>query len=173
MLALFVAFAIEQLSLALVRTARPEVPSPAVRALRAIPRFTGTAVALILLSGVYLATEVGALGLAWVRVSFGAMVFIALLGGIALRSVMRSVNDQRDGRIDVMALRQRAVHPFVRASLRVRIAVALAIVYLMVAKPDFLESALLIGLALVLGAAASVLNRRSPSAVEHAAEFRG
>jgi hypothetical protein len=170
-LALFVALAIEWLSLALVRTAHPGVPPLVISALRALPRFTGVASGLIVLSGVYLATEVGVLGFAWVGVSFGAMVIMAALGGIALRRVMRIVNDQLDA-IDVTALRQRAAHPLVRAPLRMRLAVALAIVYLMVAKPDLLESAFLIGVALVLGAAARVLNSESPSAAEHAAEFR-
>jgi hypothetical protein len=161
-LALFVALAIEWLSLALVRTAHPKVPMLVIGVLRAIPKLTGTAGGLIVLSGIYLAAEVGVLGLAWVRVAVGAMVLMAILGGIALRQVLRIVNDRDGGSIDVTELRRRASRPFVRVSLGMRLAVATALIYLMIAKPGFLESALLIGLALITGAAATMRRRRSP-----------
>lgn len=164
MLALFVTLAGEWLTLELVRNAPGAgPPSLAVRVLRLLPRFTATAVGLILISGIYLAAQYGVLGSAWVGVSFGAMALMAVLGGSALRPVMRGVAQRTHvSRIDAVAtLRRHAAHPFLRASLNMRIATALALVYLMIAKPNLLASSLVVGVALALGTAATLVRRDS------------
>jgi hypothetical protein len=164
MLALFVALAVEWLTLELVRSAAAAgPPSPAIRALRLLPRFTAIAVGLILASGIYLAAQFGVLRSAWVGVSFAAMVLMAVLGGSALRPVIRAAAQRtRVSRIDdVVTLRRHAAHPFLRTSLHMRIAAALALVYLMIAKPDLLASSLVVAVALALGAAATLVRRDS------------
>jgi uncharacterized membrane protein len=117
-----------------------------------------TAVGLILISGIYLAARVGVLDNGWVRVSFGSMFLMGILGGPVVRSQMRAIRDAGgDDREGTSAtLRRHASHPRLRASLRVRTAVGLAIVFLMIGKPDLGESLLLVGAAFVLGAAMSV-----------------
>lgn len=158
MLTLFVGLALEGLSLASLRRANtPAQGLPWVRVLRGLPRYIAMAVGLIVVSGIYLAVRVGVFGFGWVRVSFGAMVLMGLLGGPVVRSRMRVLlvpGDDREGTSGT--LRHHASHPLVVASLRMRAAVALAIVYLMIAKLDLGESLLLIGLALMLGVLTSV-----------------
>ena len=83
---------------------------------KATPRISGIAAALTLLSGFYLGARFGVLGNAWMRASYAAIVVMMAAGSLARRSD---------------ALRQ--------ISLRLRAAFGLAIVFLMVAKPDALR----------------------------------
>jgi hypothetical protein len=80
---------------------------------------------LTLLSGLYMGARFGVLGDAWMCASYAAIVMMAAAGPLARRSD---------------ALRQ--------LSLRVRVAFGLAIVFLMVAKPDAVVSLAVLGLAL-------------------------
>lgn len=91
---------------------------------KATPRISGIAAALTLLSGFYLGARFGVLGDAWMRASYAAIVAMMAGGSLARRSD---------------ALRQ--------ISLRVRAAFGLAVVFLMVAKPDALVSLVVLGLA--------------------------
>jgi len=163
MLTLFIGLALEWLSLESLRRANTSAQGlPWVRVLRGLPRYIAMAVGLIVVSGIYLAVRVGVFNFGWVRVSFGAMVLMGLLGGPIVRSRMRVLlapGDDREGTSGT--LRHHAWHPLLFVSLHMRAAVALAIVYLMIAKLDLRESLLLIGLALVLGAATSVLAWRA------------
>jgi class 3 adenylate cyclase len=89
------------------------------------PRMFGLAGPLTLLSGLYMGARFGVLGDAWMCASYAAIVMMAAAGPLARRSD---------------ALRQ--------LSLRVRVAFGLAIVFLMVAKPDAVVSLAVLGLAL-------------------------
>ena len=102
--------------------------------------------------------RVGVFDFAWVRVSLGSMFLMGLLGGPVVRSQMRALlhAGPDDGRRTSARLRRHASHPLLRASLRTRVAVGLAIIYLMIRKPDLGESLLPIGASLVLGAVMSV-----------------
>lgn len=95
----------------------------------ATPRMSGIAALLTVLSGVYLGARVGVLGDGWMRASYGAIGMMMAAGTLARRSD---------------ALR--------RISLRVRAAFGLAIVFLMVAKPDAVVSLVVFGLALGVSA---------------------
>jgi uncharacterized membrane protein len=163
MLVLFIGLALEWLSLdSLTRSINPVRDSPWVNVLRALPRYIGAAVGLILVSGIYLAMRVGVFDLGWVRVSFASMVVMGILGGPVIRPQMRAL--LRDG---ASAARREALHPLLGASLRIRVAVGLAIVYLMIGKPGLGESLLVVCAALALGAATSVPQwRAQPSAVK-------
>ena len=92
---------------------------------KAAPRIFGLAVPLTLLTGLYMGARFGVLGNAWMCASYGAIAVMALAGPLTHRS---------------NALRQ--------LSLRVRATFGLAIVFLMVAKPDALVSSVVLGLAL-------------------------
>lgn len=92
---------------------------------KAAPRISGIAVALTVLSGFYLGARFGVLGDEWMRASYGAIVVMAAAGTLARRSD---------------ALR--------RISLRVRAAFGLAVVFLMIGKPDAMVSLVVFGLAL-------------------------
>jgi hypothetical protein len=164
MMGLFVGLSFEWLSIEFLR--RPMTPaqrSPWVSVLTALPQYVATAIGMVLTSGIYLAARVGVFDFAWVRVSFGAMVLMAVAGGPLVRSQMRAVQqsagDDRDGR----SASRHASHLLLRASLHSLLAVALTIVYLMIAKPEVAASLLLIGGALVVGVATSLPGRRVQS----------
>ncbi len=165
MLTLFIGLALEWLSVeSLRRSTDPVRDSPWLKVLRGLPPYVAGAVGLILVSGIYLALRVGVFDQAWVRVSFGAMVLMGILGGPVVRPQMRAI--LRAGGGQSIAARE-ASHPLLRASLRARAAVGLAIVYLMIGKPELGESLLVVGAALAAGAATSVPQRRvQPSAVK-------
>jgi uncharacterized membrane protein len=160
MLVLFVGLAFEWAGLESIRrSATPAQVTPWVGVLRALPGFTVAAAGVTLISGLYLATRVGVLGFGWVRVSFGSMIVMAILGGPVVRSKMRALLHaaaDADGRVMASTSQRVASHPLLRVSLRTRVAVALAIVYLMILKPDLGASLLLIGAALATGAASSL-----------------
>src|SRR4029453_19636470 len=61
------------------------------------------------------------------------------------------------------AWRRPASNSFLRRSLRARIGVGLGIVYVMVAKPDLLESTAIIAVGLLVGGAAGVAATRTPA----------
>jgi len=96
------------------------------RARKAVPRLSGIAVALTVVSGFYLGARFGVLGDDWMRASYGAIVLMAAAGALARRS-----------------------EALMRISLQVRTALGLVVVFLMIAKPDAVVSVTVIGLALV------------------------
>jgi hypothetical protein len=89
------------------------------------PRIFGIGAPLAVLSGFYLGARVGVLGNDWMRASYGAIVVMMAAGTLTRRS-------------DAMR----------RISLQVRAAFGLAIVFLMIAKPDAVASLIVLGLAL-------------------------
>jgi hypothetical protein len=164
MLGLFVGLALEWLSLeSLRRPTTPDQRAQWVSVLAVLPRYVATAIGLILASGIYLAARVEVFDFAWVRVSFGAMVLMGLAGGPLVRSQMRTIQQSTSDDGDGTRLHRHASHRLLRASLHTRLVVALAIVYLMIAKPDVGGSLLLIGAAFVVGAAISLPGWRAQS----------
>jgi len=170
MAALFAALVVEWTAVGLVRTGNPAEPSAfATGLLRRLPRFTGIAGALILASGISMAAQFGVLRSAWVSVSFAAMVLMAGLGGVSLRPLIRSIGHAGN---EIGALAHQASSTFLHMSFHARIAVALAIVYLMVAKPDLPGSAAVVTFALLVGAIAGIIVSRSSVTAEPAKQDR-
>jgi hypothetical protein len=93
---------------------------------KAAPRISGIAMALTVVSGFYLGGRFGVLRNEWMLASYGAIVVMAAAGALARRS-----------------------DALLRISLRVRTAFGLAVVFLMIAKPDAVVSLVVLGLALV------------------------
>ena len=160
---LFVTLAVEWISVELLRTSgnsRP--PQLSLRLLAAVPRFTGVAVGLILISGLYLGAQLGVFRFAWVRVSFAGMVVMAVLGGAALRPVLRRI--KAGGTVTDDGYMHHVSNAFVRTSLRIRLSVAVGIVYLMVVKPGLLESTVWMGMAVAVGVVWGLVGRSSATA---------
>ena len=105
-----------------------------------VRRLYGIAFALILFSGIFLAAREAMFPFAWVRVSFAAMLLMAILGASRTRARLRNV------------------------SLRVRVALGLAIVFLMISKVAAASSLLVIGLALLVGILTSLFGPRRTAA---------
>ena len=145
MLLLFIALSLEWLSLeSSRRSTAPGQTEAWMRLSAALPRVYGVAVGLILASGVYLAARVGVHDFAWVRLSFGGLILVGILSRRSVQSRLRA--------------------PWLlRASLGTRTVLSLAIIYLMIAKPELGDSLLVIGVALAIGAALSMPRRRAVS----------
>ena len=93
---------------------------------KAAPRISGIAVALTVMSGFYLGRRFGVLRDEWMLASYGGIVVMAAAGALARRS-----------------------DTLLQISLRVRTAFGLAVVFLMIAKPDAVVSLVVLSLALV------------------------
>ena len=110
---------------------------------RAATRISGLAVAVTVASGVYLGARFGVLGDDWMRASYVALALMAIAGTVSRRP---SASDA-----------------LVRMSLRVRAAFGLAVVFLMIAKPEAGQSLLVLGGALLVSVLIRVPKRRSVS----------
>ena len=162
MLVLFGGLGLEWLTVnTLKRSTSPDQASPWVSVFSALPRMIGIAVGLIVLSGIYLAVRNHAYDAGWVRVSFGAMVLMGILGGPGVRSRISATREAVDRDGAFAALRIHASDGLLRASLFIRVAVGLAVVYLMIGKPSPGESLLLTGVAstVALGVAVATAPR--------------
>ena len=159
-LVLFIGIALEWLSLeSLRRSTTWEHASSWARLYSALPRVYGVAFAVLLLSGVYLARGVG-FEFPWVRLGLGLMVLMGILGGPAVRPRVRAIRNaagkSRETGFD--ALHSHASHPWLRASLIMRAVMGLAVVYLMIGKPQLSASLLVTAGAVAVGLAVSIFN---------------
>jgi len=160
MATLFAVLGLELVSLeSLRRIATRSDASPALRILRALPRAHMISLVLILLSGIVLAARVGVHGFPWVRVSFATLVLIGIAGGVLIRSRRRALVSGET----VEAIRSHASDFLLRASVRTRISLGLAAMYLMIAKSNLLVSLVVLGTALVAGL---VFSASRPAPVE-------
>jgi hypothetical protein len=106
----------------------------------AASRMSTLGVALTVLAGFYLGARFGVLGDVWMRAAYAAIVVMMAAGTLARRSD---------------ALR--------RISLAVRPAFALAVVFLMIAKPDAMVSLIALGSALGVSALVAAVERTRAS----------
>lgn len=111
----------------------------------------------ILIPGFYMMAAAWG-GVAWITIALAAVVLLVVLWlaltGRRMATIGQSVAVE-NGPIS-STLRQRLSDPLLWASLRIRTAIALGIVFLMTVKPDLLGALLTIGLAGVLGLAFSL-----------------
>ena len=157
-LLLFTALAVEWLAVELLRTSDGASPPAAgMRGLRALRPLYVSSGLLILASGIFLAKRIGGGRLPWVGLSIIALVVLGILGSTSLRGVMRALGGRGGAAIDFDAARRLANRLFVRASFRLRVGLALAVVYLMIAKPEAAVSAGVLAVGLAIGAASSAL----------------
>jgi hypothetical protein len=96
---------------------------------------------LILIPGFYMtATTWG--GVAWISIALGAVILLVVLGvtlgGRQMAPIGQALSAE-SGSLSA-SLRQRISNPLVWASLRIRTAIALGIVFLMTVKPDLYGS---------------------------------
>jgi hypothetical protein len=165
-LALFTALILECLGWNTVRrsSARPEALA-SMRIAVALQHVYGIALATIIASGGYLGGRFGVLGDGWMLASYGGLVLIALSAAMArprlrlLREVLENPSDRA-----FSALRSSADDMVLRASLHLRIALALALVYLMIGKLDVGTGAGVIGLAFASALVTSLSRSRVASA---------
>jgi len=133
-------------------------------ALRSVPIVFGISSVVVLLTGGYLASKIGRAGLSWIVPSLVTLVVLgALGGGISGRRLrrIREVHLEGAGPVPI-GLRTLVHDPLLVASLRVRLALALGIVYLMAAKPLLTPSLVVLGCAAIAGIIFSARAFRRP-----------
>jgi hypothetical protein len=123
----------------------------------ALPLIGMGSIFVVFFSGVYLAVRMSAFGLAWPRVTVGALLLIAPLGamtGRRMRAIRRTCVDDQAINSELLS---RLQDPFLKVSLGIRIAVSLGIVLLMTSKPELWESITMVGISAAVGLLSSLL----------------
>jgi len=134
---------------------------------RALQRIGPASVGLLLIFGLYMTVTTWG-PMPWIFLGFFSLIAIAVLGaasGIRFgRTMARVVTSS--GPLSVEA-REGLRRPLFVWSLRLRVALALAAVFLMTAKPEALASLGIVGAALVLGAIAAATASRPETVRAH------
>jgi hypothetical protein len=165
-LAMFSGMALEWLSLDAVR--RSTSRADAVRWVRvnaSVLRMSGIAFAIVVASGFFLGGRFGVLGQVWLRATYLALLVMGIVGGPVTRPRMRALQQAAKDPNDTsgMVLQTAASHPILRLSVSVRVVFGLAVVYLMIGKPDVVESVLALSVATILAATMAVARRPAAS----------
>ena len=151
-LALFAALSFEVLSMLRLRQASNLTEAHLwIEPVRGLPLVTIGSVLVIFISGIYLAIRMSAFDLAWPKVTVAALLLIAPLGAMTGRRMRALRQACATTKAFNPELLKQLRDPFLKISLSVRIAVALGIVLLMVAKPGWSESLSIVGASVLLG----------------------
>ncbi|HXT27058.1 MAG TPA: hypothetical protein VN749_19745 [Candidatus Eisenbacteria bacterium] len=166
-IALFIGFGIEWTASSLFRNASSTEQVRAwLRVFKVSPPLSGAGLGVLLLSGGYLASLSGAMKQGWIPATLLA-IGIALILGFAfilprmnkIRKVLPSVNEPVSPE-----LRNRLSDPVLLSAIRIRVLLAVGIVYLMAAKIPFMPSLIGLAIALVAGLLVSLpIMRRASS----------
>ena len=167
MLVLFIGLAVEWLSLeSLRRATTSEHAASWVSVQSMLKRVYGIAFAMLLVSGIYLARRVGYFEFAWLRLAFGLMILMGLVGALGGRAV-------RSRGVGLNALPRLTSDLWLRASLFMRAAMGLAVVYLMIGKPRLGASLVVTGVAVAAGATISLLSTAASRRPERLSRVTG
>ncbi len=121
------------------------------------------------LTGIFMMLTVWG-GVAWVIVSLGALVLVIALSLVLTGPRMFPIGRALATASTVQTIHALASHPLLWISIQTRIAVALGIVILKVAKPDWAGSLLAIGVAIILGIVSALPASRYEQAPADAAD---
>ncbi len=123
------------------------------RLFSAAPRLYGPSLGVILLSGGYLGAQMSSWGQGWIRVSFVTLFVIGLIGATLTaprtRAIRKLLADTSDSTI--ILLQTRLQDPVLLASVRIRVALVLGVLLLMVSKLSLGPSLLAMACATALG----------------------
>ena len=137
-LGLFAALAIEWVALrSLARATSYEQSREWTRVLRMLPAIGAPSLVAALLSGIYLATSLGAWRLSWVAVAIPTLVIVAVAGGLTApaRNRMRQMLIGSVGALP-NAVQAQLSQTFWRRSLRLRTALLSGLVFEMTVRPE-------------------------------------
>lgn len=109
------------------------------------------------ITGIYLMVVAWG-GLAWIYVTLGSLVLVIVLSAALSNPRMVAIGQAlvTGNRPISQNFHNLANHPFLWISIQTRVAIALGIVFLKIAKPDLGGSLLTIGIAIVLGLASTL-----------------
>jgi hypothetical protein len=157
-LAMFACLSLEVLSL--FRLRRASTLSEVQLWIEPVPSLSRIALGsllVILLTGVVLTIQMSGFGLAWLTVTIAAFLLMAPLAAVSSRRIRYVQRLSANGKINQSEILHLLQQPFLKISLAIRIAVFLAIVLLMTAKPGLAESLAIVGGSVVLGLASALL----------------
>jgi hypothetical protein len=115
-------------------------------------RLYGPALGVILLSGGYLGAQMSAWGQGWIRVSFVTLFVIGAIGSLTsrrVRTIQKVLRETSDSNAAVLPAKLN--DPVLTASVRVRTALVLGVLLLMVSKLSLAPSLIIISIAAVCG----------------------
>jgi len=165
-LALFIGYGIEWAASSLFRSASSVEQARAwLRMFMFSPALAGVGLGVLILSGGYLASLSGAMKQGWIPASLLGVAIALLIGFIVILPRMRGIRKvlpAQDAAVSA-ELRVRLADPLLLTAIRVRVMLALAIVYLMVAKTRFLPSLVALLVAMLLGLLFSIPIWRRPA----------
>lgn len=161
-LGLFAGIGIEWASLANLRRASTSAQvGEWTRLLRTVRKVEGPAALVILVSGIYLGVRWGEE--AWIGLGLLGLVLIGVVGGVLTgrraAAIERSIPNEAGPIPD--SLQRRIDDPVLRLSARLRLAIALGVVFLMSVKPEAPVALAAMGGALALGLILAVPGWRS------------
>jgi hypothetical protein len=126
--------------------------------LKSTPKLGFPSMLAAVVSGLYMMWRVWG-GTPWVIMSIGALVLIIVLFAAVTRRQMTAVGralGAQKGPVVSQTFHSLANHPLLWISIQTRMAIALGIIFLKIAKPDLAGSLLTIGVAIVLGIASAL-----------------
>ncbi len=146
---------------------RPDQVRGWMMILKSVRSFGFASMLTTVLTGIYMMLAVWG-GVAWVVISIGALVLVIALSlvltGPQMAAIGRALQTAKTPVSETFY--SLAGHPLLWISIQTRIAIALGIVFLKVAKPDLAGSLLTIGVAMVLGITAALPVSRHERAQE-------
>ena len=114
---------------------------------------------VLIIAGLYMALTTWGLGVPWLDVATGSFLLLAPFGVLLIDRRVKAITTQTraepDGPLSA-ALVTRLSDPAIAVGLRLYLAILLGIVFLMTTKPPLTDSLITMGIALALGAAASL-----------------
>src|SRR5690242_12045634 len=166
---IFAAFALEWTLLAQLRRATTaQDVQPWTRIPTIVRRLAPISMLLILIPGIYMAVTTWR-GSPWPWVGLVAMLLLPILGAPSGRRLGEALREAGQARGDLpAALRAKFDAPVLRASIRLRMALLVGVVYLMTTKPGRGHAVTAIGAAFAAGAVWA-LPRRPPTPARRAA----
>jgi hypothetical protein len=156
-LGLFVMLGLEWISLLYLRqVSTVEQAHQWLRTFSSFRRLGPISMETILLSGFYMMYTIWG-GAAWIGVALAAMILLAVLAVAFTGRRMAAIGQvvAADSKMLSPSFQQRLHDPFLWASIQVRVAFALAIVFLMTVKPNLEGALLTMGVATILGLASA------------------
>ena len=119
-----------------------------------VPRFAGPSFGLILLSGGYLTAQISGGREGWIQAALLALVLIATINmslSVPRMKAIRKANLTAEDQLIPTVMHVRLQDPFLLTTLRIRIALALGIVFLMVSKLPLAPSLITLAAAVCVG----------------------
>jgi hypothetical protein len=137
-----------------------------------LPALAIGSLVFLLLSGIFMATQMSGWVLAWPRAAMGALILIGPLGaftGRRMRAIRAACATNKPNESGLLG---KLRDPFLKFSMNIRIALVLGIVLLMTAKPELRESLGVVVSSVFLGFVSTVFWRRDSASPIARAESR-